>query len=150
MLHLVPVLYMFLPTTCSFDSPPRSLVFFFVSDIEDLPPAVQEKLFDEVLDRDVQKGEIFTLVSFMAECHGNAYHMLCAHMEAIERAKPDVTSLETANRGRQTITGSLPSCGSVILLVFSLLTAQWSACLKLLCQMSTFVVYTTYVRPNQP
>lgn len=27
------------------------------SDIEDLPPAVQEKLFDEVLDRDVQKGE---------------------------------------------------------------------------------------------
>ena len=25
-------------------------------DIEDLPPAVQEKLFDEVLDRDVQKG----------------------------------------------------------------------------------------------
>lgn len=26
------------------------------SDIEDLPPAVQEKLFDEVLDRDVQKG----------------------------------------------------------------------------------------------
>lgn len=33
---------------------------FFVSDIEDLPPAVQEKLFDEVLDRDVQKGEIFT------------------------------------------------------------------------------------------
>lgn len=28
-----------------------------VSDIEDLPPAVQEKLFDEVLDRDVQKGD---------------------------------------------------------------------------------------------
>lgn len=27
-----------------------------ISDIEDLPPAVQEKLFDEVLDRDVQKG----------------------------------------------------------------------------------------------
>lgn len=27
-----------------------------MSDIEDLPPAVQEKLFDEVLDRDVQKG----------------------------------------------------------------------------------------------
>lgn len=26
------------------------------ADIEDLPPAVQEKLFDEVLDRDVQKG----------------------------------------------------------------------------------------------
>ena len=30
--------------------------FFFV-DIEDLPPTVQEKLFDEVLDRDVQKGK---------------------------------------------------------------------------------------------
>lgn len=29
-----------------------------VSDIEDLPPAVQEKLFDEVLDRDVQKGDL--------------------------------------------------------------------------------------------
>lgn len=29
---------------------------FFV-DIEDLPPTVQEKLFDEVLDRDVQKGK---------------------------------------------------------------------------------------------
>lgn len=26
------------------------------ADIEDLPPAVQEKLYDEVLDRDVQKG----------------------------------------------------------------------------------------------
>jgi len=26
------------------------------ADIEDLPPAVQEKLFDDVLDRDVQKG----------------------------------------------------------------------------------------------
>lgn len=26
-------------------------------DIEDLPPTVQEKLFDEVLDRDVQKGK---------------------------------------------------------------------------------------------
>lgn len=26
------------------------------ADIEDLPPSVQEKLFDEVLDRDVQKG----------------------------------------------------------------------------------------------
>lgn len=93
----------------------------------------------------------------MAECHGNAYHMLCVHMEAIERAKPDVTSLEAANRGvpppkykLYTITGSLPSCSSVTLLVFSLLTAQWSACLKLLCQMSTFVVYATYVRPNQP
>lgn len=32
------------------------------ADIEDLPPAVQEKLFDEVLDRDVQKG---TQVLFM-------------------------------------------------------------------------------------
>lgn len=30
-------------------------LLFFV-DIEDLPPAVQEKVFDEVLDRDVQKG----------------------------------------------------------------------------------------------
>lgn len=29
---------------------------FVFADIEDLPPAVQEKLFDEVLDRDVQKG----------------------------------------------------------------------------------------------
>ena len=27
-------------------------------DIEDLPPTVQEKLFDEVLDRDVQKGDL--------------------------------------------------------------------------------------------
>lgn len=27
------------------------------TDIEDLPPTVQEKLFDEVLDRDVQKGK---------------------------------------------------------------------------------------------
>lgn len=27
------------------------------ADIEDLPPNVQEKLFDEVLDRDVQKGK---------------------------------------------------------------------------------------------
>lgn len=39
-------------------------VMSFVSDIEDLPPAVQEKLFDEVLDRDVQKGEMLSL-SFM-------------------------------------------------------------------------------------
>lgn len=34
-------------------------VFFSPKDIEDLPPNVQEKLFDEVLDRDVQKGEVF-------------------------------------------------------------------------------------------
>lgn len=33
------------------------LFLFSLSDIEDLPPAVQEKLFDEVLDRDVQKGQ---------------------------------------------------------------------------------------------
>lgn len=34
----------------------------YLSDIEDLPPAVQEKLFDEVLDRDVQKGtSVFVL-----------------------------------------------------------------------------------------
>lgn len=31
----------------------RRLLF---ADIEDLPPTVQEKVFDEVLDRDVQKG----------------------------------------------------------------------------------------------
>ncbi|XP_061787426.1 ubiquitin thioesterase Zranb1-like [Nerophis lumbriciformis] len=31
------------------------LTFTLPADIEDLPPAVQEKLFDEVLDRDVQK-----------------------------------------------------------------------------------------------
>ena len=30
---------------------------FLSADIEDLPPPVQEKLFDEVLDRDVQKGK---------------------------------------------------------------------------------------------
>lgn len=29
----------------------------YFPDIEDLPPTVQEKLFDEVLDRDVQKGK---------------------------------------------------------------------------------------------
>ncbi len=34
------------------------------ADIEDLPPAVQEKLFDEVLDRDVQKGkDVFMFIS---------------------------------------------------------------------------------------
>lgn len=38
-----------------------------VSDIEDLPPAVQEKLFDEVLDRDVQKGDFPC-------CYGNGGH----------------------------------------------------------------------------
>lgn len=43
-----------------FDLSVLFLFFLFVSDIEDLPPAVQEKLFDEVLDRDVQKGKIFT------------------------------------------------------------------------------------------
>ncbi|XP_010765507.1 ubiquitin thioesterase ZRANB1 [Notothenia coriiceps] len=32
------------------------VTFTLPADIEDLPPAVQEKLFDEVLDRDVQKG----------------------------------------------------------------------------------------------
>lgn len=107
--------------------------------------------------RRTKRWDIYS-VSFMAECHGNADHMLCVHMEAIERAKPDVTSLQAANRGLPlppqyklyTITGFLPSCGSVILLVFSLLTAQWSTCLNLLCQMSTFVVYTAYVRPNEP
>lgn len=36
---------------------------FLASDIEDLPPAVQEKLFDEVLDRDVQKGTDQILLS---------------------------------------------------------------------------------------
>lgn len=37
----------------------------YLSDIEDLPPAVQEKLFDEVLDRDVQKGtSVFILKEF--------------------------------------------------------------------------------------
>lgn len=36
---------------------------FLSADIEDLPPTVQEKLFDEVLDRDVQKGEILTYFS---------------------------------------------------------------------------------------
>lgn len=56
------------------------LLLFLVTDIEDLPPAVQEKLFDEVLDRDVQKGEIFTRSS---QCRGNTYHMLRVHMEAI-------------------------------------------------------------------
>lgn len=101
--------------------------------------------------------ETYKKVRYLLKCHSNTYHMLCVHMEAIERAKPDVTSLEAANRGvplpqykLYTTTGSLPSCGSVILLLFSFLTAQWSACLKLLCQMSTFVVYTAYVRPNQP
>ena len=29
----------------------------YIIDVEDLPPNVQEKLFDEVLDRDVQKGK---------------------------------------------------------------------------------------------
>lgn len=38
-------------------------VFFSPKDIEDLPPNVQEKLFDEVLDRDVQKGEVFFFFS---------------------------------------------------------------------------------------
>lgn len=39
----------------------EKVFFFFFSpkDIEDLPPNVQEKLFDEVLDRDVQKGDFF-------------------------------------------------------------------------------------------
>lgn len=38
---------------------------FVFADIEDLPPAVQEKLFDEVLDRDVQKGtqDVFMFIS---------------------------------------------------------------------------------------
>uniref|UniRef100_A0A673K1F0 ubiquitinyl hydrolase 1 n=1 Tax=Sinocyclocheilus rhinocerous TaxID=307959 RepID=A0A673K1F0_9TELE len=31
------------------------VLFLDLTDIEDLPPAVQEKLFDEILDRDVQK-----------------------------------------------------------------------------------------------
>eukprot|EP00063_Salmo_salar_P097036 XP_014071871.1 PREDICTED: ubiquitin thioesterase ZRANB1-like [Salmo salar] len=33
------------------------VTFTLPADIEDLPTAVQEKLFDEVLDRDVQKGK---------------------------------------------------------------------------------------------
>ncbi|NWT73161.1 ZRAN1 thioesterase, partial [Prunella himalayana] len=33
------------------------VTFTLPADIEDLPPTVQEKLFDEVLDRDVQKGK---------------------------------------------------------------------------------------------
>lgn len=42
---------------------------FFLSDIEDLPPAVQEKLFDEVLDRDVQKGENMNSPTISALTH---------------------------------------------------------------------------------
>lgn len=38
--------------------------FSFV-DIEDLPPNVQEKLFDEVLDRDVQKGDVTFFFTFI-------------------------------------------------------------------------------------
>ena len=33
------------------------IVIFIVSDIEDLPRPIQKQLFDELLDRDVQKGE---------------------------------------------------------------------------------------------
>lgn len=40
------------------------------ADIEDLPPAVQEKLFDEVLDRDVQKGtHVYSHVYRLAVIH---------------------------------------------------------------------------------
>lgn len=37
------------------------LEFSGFADIEDLPPTVQEKLFDEVLDRDVQKGKQYDI-----------------------------------------------------------------------------------------
>lgn len=39
-------------------NPPKCYIILFFEDIEDLPPNVQEKLFDEVLDRDVQKGKV--------------------------------------------------------------------------------------------
>lgn len=38
-----------------------------LADIEDLPPAVQEKLFDDVLDRDVQKGIWNVFFSYISE-----------------------------------------------------------------------------------
>lgn len=56
---------------------------FLVPDIEDLPPAVQEKLFDEVLDRDVQKGEIFTPSSLRLSVVATISHTLCLHMDPL-------------------------------------------------------------------
>ncbi|KAJ7983591.1 hypothetical protein DPEC_G00376000 [Dallia pectoralis] len=45
------------------------VTFTLPADIEDLPPAVQEKLFDEVLDRDVQKEleEESTIINWSLE-----------------------------------------------------------------------------------
>lgn len=54
----------------------------FSADIEDLPPAVQEKLFDEVLDRDVQKGTedvilyILCHILNLSSCMFSAIHVL--------------------------------------------------------------------------
>lgn len=43
-----------------------------LADIEDLPPAVQEKLFDDVLDRDVQKGT-FSFCIFCIDFQENLF-----------------------------------------------------------------------------
>lgn len=58
------VFLLFLPPVFS-----SKLSFPCFSDIEDLPPAVQEKLFDEVLDRDVQKGD-------SPRCYSNRDHLI--------------------------------------------------------------------------
>lgn len=46
-----------LATFLFYDNTKWLFYFPIFPDIEDLPPTVQEKLFDEVLDRDVQKGK---------------------------------------------------------------------------------------------
>lgn len=121
-----------------------SLLFFyfcfFVSDIEDLPPAVQEKLFDEVLDRDVQKGEMFSLsASWLSvavtrtACYAYIFTLLLWEGERETRSKM-TTMVWRLGKHREpphklyTITGRLPSTGSVILLVFSLLPMRCFAC----------------------
>lgn len=63
------------------DSRVHSFVMLILgfADIEDLPPTVQEKLFDEVLDRDVQKGKygISIMQGFILCCIGYCILMLC-------------------------------------------------------------------------
>ncbi|MED6277230.1 Ubiquitin thioesterase Zranb1 [Characodon lateralis] len=57
LLRVITVEFMLLSAYCTITKQLSLKHVFFLcfADIEDLPPAVQEKLFDDVLDRDVQK-----------------------------------------------------------------------------------------------
>lgn len=111
-----------------------------VSDIEDLPPAVQEKLFDEVLDRDVQKGDLLCQHSDVVVLQQHNSDKVSYIRTSALREREGETERYGETRSKMTkiiwtnwfckwrepteklyIRGRLPNSDSIVLLVFSLL-----------------------------